>query len=457
MFVGALAVLVGAGVLVDVVVPGRTLEAGQVAPGAFVSTGWYCPVPPGDAFQSTMSVANLGESELGLRRSAVGGTIQSEVEELTVPAGHTSNKLVGEFGIPDSIGLAEGFGSGNSAHLTVLAQGVGVASTACSAQPSPRWLFAHGSTARGEDHVLLVSNPFREEAVVSVRLLAADQEIEPANLRDRVIRTHSQAAFRLSDFALEEPGFGIEVTASRGRVVVARYTHITAGDGRGISLEVGARAPSNSWVFAEGNVPSDGEESIVLANPGDREALVSVVFMTGDQRSAPPELAEIPVPAARQVTVRVSEHLPRGSGYGMELTSTNGVPVVAERVRAGVADGNRSYESTFGVTSPARRWTVPAGSPQGGAASLSIVNVGQEPVEVGVTLLTEEGEARPPDLASIVLAAGRKVVVDLAPDTGGGLATALVEADQPVIAVESRVVLGSPYAEFATTAGQAVP
>jgi hypothetical protein len=456
-FLGAVAAFLLLILLFDATTDPRAAEEAQVDQGQFVSTGWYCPVPAAEGLEGTMVTANLGEDALGLRRSAIGGTGQSAVEQTPLPGRRSSSKAVSEFGVADAVGLVEAFGGNNSTNLMVTSRSLGVGSSRCSAQPSSRWLFATGSTARGENHHLLIANPFREEAVVRVRLLAGDKEVVPARLRDLVIRTLSQTSVYLPDYLVEEPGFGIEVTASRGRVVVSRYSNVTTGGGDGISLDVGARSPSSHWVFAEGRVPSDGEDSVVIVNPGTREALVGIVFMTEAERTAPPELAELPVPAGRQVVVNVSDHLPRGTSYGVELTSTNDVPVVVERRSAGVYNGNRSYESAFGVTETASRWVVPAGSPAGGAATLALVNTGRARMTAEVTLLTPDGETTPDALSSIRIEPGRKVVVDLGPHLGGALGTAVVEADQRSLAVESLAVLGPPHTDFAASAGQPAP
>lgn len=455
-FIALVLVIFGAGVLIDVAAPSRGGDRARVDAGPFVSSGWYCPAPSGEGVNSTMATANLDSSAVRLRRSAVGGTTQSGLDELNLEARSTHNKLVSDFGLGDSAGLVEAFGGNNSTHLMVMAQGRGASAARCSAQPSSRWLFASGSTSRGENHYLLISNPFREEAVVTIRLMAGDREVEPARLKDLVIRTLSQTTIYLSDYLTDVPNFGIEVTASRGRVVTSRYSYVTSGGGDGVSLGVGAQETSARWLFADGRVPADGEDSIAIVNPGDREALIGVVFMTDGERTAPPGLSEIPVPAGRQVVFNVSDHLPRGTGYGVELSSINDVQVVAERRTAGVFEGQRSYESTLGVAAPAQTWTLPVGSPAGGSTTLAMVNVGQSATQVSVTLLGPVGESQPGELASVPVEPGRKVVLDLTPHLGGGLLTAVVEAEHPVLAVESRTLLGSPYNDFSATAGQAV-
>lgn len=456
-FLGAVVAALAIGLLLDFTIPTRALEQPEANGGQFVSSGWYCPVPAEDGIDAVMSTANLGTAALGVRRSTVGGTGQSALDQASLPARSISNKPVAEFGLSDATGLVEAFGGNNATQLLVSARGKGAATSRCSAQPSSRWLFATGSTSRGENHYLLISNPFREEAVVRVRLMAGDKEVVPARLRDLVIRPFSQNSVYLSDYLQEEPTFGIEVTASRGRVVVARYSNVTGGGGDGISLDVGSQNVSSEWIFAGGQVPADGEESIVVVNPGTREALVGIVFMTEGERSAPPGLAEVPVPAGRQVSIKVSEHLPRETSYGVQLTSTNDVPVVAERQTAGVVARNRSYESAFGVREVAQRWTVAVGSPAGGSASLALVNTGQSRTRVNVTLLAESGETKPEELSSLTVESGRKLMVDLGPHLDGKPATAVVQADAPVLAVEGQSVLAGQYADFSATPGLPVP
>lgn len=456
-FLAVVVAVLGLGLVLDFTLPTRSVDAPELNSGQFVSTGWYCPVPQADGIEATMTTANLGTAALGLRRSAIGGTTQSAVEQVPLSGRITGNKAVSDFALSDATGLVEAFGGSNATGLMVASKGKGAAASRCSAQPSSRWLFANGSTSRGENHYLLISNPFREEAVVRIRLMAGDKEVIPARLKDLVIRSFSQTSVYLSDYLQEEPNFGIEVTASRGRVVVARYSHVTTGSGRGISLDVGSQNVSSEWIFAEGKVPADGEESIVVVNPGTREALIGIVFMTAEERTAPPDLAEVPVPAGRQMVVKVSDHLPRGTSYGIQLTSTNDVPVVAERETAGVLESNRSYELTFGVRAPAARWTVPVGSAAGGAASLSIVNTGQNRTTVKVSLLSEGGEVEPADLEAMTVDPGRKRLVDMGPYIDGKLVNAVVEADAPVIAVESLSRLGGQYVDFSSTPGVPTP
>lgn len=457
LFVGVLLAIVAVGiVLVDTVLPARDVEATSDATGRFLSSGWYCPSPnPAEDLQASMLTANVGNGPIGLRRLAIGGARQSEAVQANLAEGFSAVASMSDFNLADATGLVDAFGGNSSTDLIVLAEGEGAATSRCSDQPADRWLFATGSTARGENHSLLVANPFEEEAVIQVRLLTPDQEFVPARLMDLVIPPESQVSIPLVEFVVETPSFGMDVTATQGRVVVSHYSQITnRGGAKGIALDIGQRQPSAEWTFAGGVTPENGEESLVVINPGSSEALVGVVLMTDGERTAPPALSEVPVPAGRQITMNIAEHLPEGTSHGISLSSTNGEPVVAERRTTGEISSSSGYDSTFGVASTALRWVVAAGSPTGGTASLSMVNPGDAGTAVRISLLGPTGPTSPEELDSVQVEAGRKVTIDLSPFLAGGAVTAIVESMGVPIAVEATTSAAGGYADVMHTTGR---
>lgn len=460
IFAAVLAVIAALAVLVvDVLAPPREMSAGSAPPGRFLSSGWYCPSPPtADDLGAFMITGNLGERSLGLRRLSIGAGRQSDPAQASVKTGRSSVVSLADFKLGDAAGLVDTFGGPSATDLVVLAKGKGAARAHCSDQPSNRWLFASASTARGEAHSLLVVNPFKEEAVISVRFIAPDKDLTPARLKDLVVPAQSQISVPLVEYLAQTPSFGLEVTATRGRVVVGDYAQVTnRGGAKGISLDIGEPAPSTEWTFAEGKVPDGGEESIAIVNPGSREALVTIVFMTEGDRVAPPALAELAVPAGRQIVVNVAENLPRGTSHGISISSTNSEPVVAQRLTTAEVDRSNGYENTFGVPATAQRWAVAVGSPAGGSTTMALVNPGQTATQVRITLLGIDRPTRPGELQSIQLGAGRKRSLDLTALLGGAPATAVVESGRGPIAVESTTALPAPYSDVLRSAGHRLP
>lgn len=427
--------------------PTPAQESG-LAPGPFLSAGWYCPVPPTQGYSSRVATTNLGNSSVHLRKWAVGGGktspfVDSDLGELSRDVAQISS-----FNVAGGAAVVEVFGAASASDTLTLAPGAGVGGAGCSAQPSDKWLFALGSTARGEDTHLLVLNPFEEEAIVRVRFLTPGGEDVPARLRDYLVPALTQTSIFLAEFFPETERFGMEVSAVRGRVVVARFTRVATRDGRrGIHYAVGTRDPSTRWLFAGGEVPASGEEFLSIANPSDREALIQVIFQTKDEQVAPPALAEIALPAGRLLRVKAADYLPRGVQYGSSVTSLNRVGVVAERESHGLLGGGKGAEASFGYPSSSGLWILSVGEP-GGREELALANHEGNRAVVRVGLVTTSGQIRFPELSAISIEPGRRATVDLTPFLGKSAATAVVEALAGQVVIEGRLVLGEPYLDF---------
>jgi len=425
----------------------------KVAPGSVLSTAWYCPAPSGQSIEGVMSTTNLGPSPVELRRWGIGDGRSSEFIRANVPGHRRSPIALADLKIANAAGLSETFGSATTSDLVVLDRSGGVSSSRCSVQPWDKWYFASLSTARGQNHHLIVANPFEEEAVIRVRIIGSESDFVPARMRDLVVPELSQLSIFLSEYVPETASFGVELTVTQGRVIASNFADIRPRVGAsGISLDVGVRGPASTWHFAGGEVPSDGEELLVLLNPTESEALVKVVFQTDTQQTSPPGLEEVSVPGGRQVTIKVADHLPRGTKHSTSISVTNDEKIVAER-HTTVAGGG--VEKVFGVSDASVRWALSVGSTAGGSDSLSIMNPDRDGALVRIALVGAEGESAPPELSSIRVAPGLRTSVDLSPFLAGGSWTAVVESSSGKIVVERHLVLGPPFNDFADSFGQA--
>jgi hypothetical protein len=454
LFVVLVVALMGAFGFADRFLPKPKAQELETEGGRFLSSGWYCPTPAGQGFVSQIGTTNLGEDVVRLRRWSIAGSQKSAYNAADLAPRRRVSIATSDLGLPDAAAVVEVFGADSTTDSITYGDGDGLSVSRCSVQPSDRWYFSVASTARGQDTNLLVANPFAEEAVLRVRIITAEKDVIPARLRDQVIPPFSQTPIFLAEFFEETEGFGLEVVATQGRVVVARYTRMETRDGRrGMFSDVGIREPSPRWVFAGGEVPIDGDEYFVLTNPGEREALAQFIFQTDSEQLSPPALAELAIPAGRRVFVKAGDHLPRGAHHGTTINVLNSIPVVAERLtfRTGPSRGS---ESTFGSPAVAKRFVVSVGSPIGGGHSIAIVNHSQRDTVVRITLITAENETNPPELSAIGIGAGRRLTVDVTPFLSGGMATAVIESLSGDIVAERHLDIRGSINDFASQPAQ---
>jgi hypothetical protein len=448
-FALVIVLIMGGSWALDGLVPSKT-AATPVAPSvttAPLSEAWYCPAPTAQGLGSTVWTANLGTGPVHVRRSGTGASGATSEADLGAGTFGGLPAAPSAANVPVTV---EAFGGATGSHVSVLAPSIGGATGRCSRQPGTRWLFPIASTAPGYDTYLLVTNPFLEEAVVTVRVLTDSGDQIPSGLSHVEIPQRSQTSVFLGDFFPQTASVGLDVTASRGRVVVGELMRVAARDGaRGIGLDVGTAAPTTQWLLPGGEVPASGEEDIVVANPSDHEALVSTVYLV-ESGTGPVGVQDVPVPAGGRKALKVSDQVPGGTRHATILTSTNGVPVVVERLTVGPQG---AYHTVQGVPATATRWMVAAGSTAGGTDTLALVADGAGRAVCRVTILTMAGPVAPAALAGVAVTPGQRSSVDLTPYLNGAPATVLVEAITGKVAVENDLALPAAYRETMETAG----
>jgi len=149
-----------------------------------------------------------------------------------------------------------------------------------AAAPGPVWYFPEGLVADGQSERFHVYNPGRTEAQVELALVLDSGEAEP--LRLTVPRES-----RLTVVAAEESripkgvAHAVTVRSLDGpEVVVERTIDGTAPSLRtGVSIALGARLPARRWATAAGAADDTTDQWVVVQNPGERPASVTVTVL----------------------------------------------------------------------------------------------------------------------------------------------------------------------------------
>ncbi|MBC7254239.1 MAG: L,D-transpeptidase family protein, partial [Actinobacteria bacterium] len=147
--------------------------------------------------------------------------------------------------------------------------------------PSREWYFAEGFTGAGFDEYILVLNPGEEAARVSLDFMLPDGRVER---REYPVSPHSRLTVGVDSIpGLENTEVSARLTSDRP-VVAERamyFGYPNADDGHACN---GASETSTTWYFAEGFTGAGFDEYILVLNPGEEAARVSLDFMLPDGR-----------------------------------------------------------------------------------------------------------------------------------------------------------------------------
>jgi hypothetical protein len=418
------------------------------AMGGTVERAAFCP-PAGAAAPGVLSLAAPGGRTL---------VVEPPGRARAVPAsGVLTTRASGQ----PTIATGRGAGVAGSATVALPGRARGAASEACTEEASTQWFFPEGSSSLAADMRLLVFNPFLDEAVVRITFFTARGPKAKATLADVAVPAGRAVAITVNEHIFRQSLLATSVTAERGRVVAWRQLLVGRKRVRALHAGLGARAAAPTWYLPEGGVGPGYDETITLLNPSEDEAVVTITLSTAGRVLQPARLVELTVPPA---TARRVDLLPPGSGpkeplaASVTVTSTNGTPVVAERVVAysrGVSEG---VASEVGAPAPARRWFLGAAVAAPDEDEIAVMNPGALPAEVSIRLAAGDATRSPKALRRVRVAAGLRATIALGRWTKGRAWGALLVSDEPVV-VERRaasareqdtaVVMGVPLDHLA--------
>jgi hypothetical protein len=277
--------------------------------------------------------------------------------------------------------------------------------------------------------------------VVRVSLLTpAGEQLDQAGLDDVAVPSGEYQEIVLNEFVTPRKHIGAAVIALRGRVVAWKGIIGAARDSpHGFELTVGAPAPALRWFFPHGLIGEGTEETIALLNPNDRQVTVTV-SLAGERNAVQPAgLVDLPVPPHSSRSVSLGAVAPNsllGSrrGASVTVTSTNGLPLVAERRLARVGEDDSGRASELGATVEAREWWL--APPALGAREdlVALLNPSAHDARVSLELLFSDRPPLRPEPLRLEIGAGLRAAVSLDRWRSAGPAGVLVSSDAPLVA-----------------------
>lgn len=443
-----------------------TVPLPALAAADAVTSSWYCPgVPaPADGSESgTVTVVNTGATTVEATLTALPSdpAVEAAQAPLSLAPGASVRVRLAELTpAPYAGAVVEVFGTGVAVEQTTIRVN-GSDTTPCTGEASGRWYLASGSTTLDDQLVYTLLNPFPDDAVVDV-VLSTEQGSD--RIDAFVVPGRSLRVIQVDEVVRRRAQVAGALVARTGRIVVGRIQKLNpdppvpdspeAPDGRGgVSSPLGAPALDTAFAFASVEKGDGVTTRLVVANPGEREAVVLVELWPEagvDPTVGGPEPLELTVPPRASVALSLAEEelVPPGR-YSASVRSSNGVPFAVERVvDLAPPGGLPAHSVTPGVPRLDTRWVLPAGMVTAAVGEQVLVaNPSTEDVEVAVRALTPGGED---DIGfeAVPVAALGVAVVDLAPLGPRDALAVTVTAPVPVVA--ERVLTGPAVHSRAT-------
>ena len=392
------------------------LSGPNAAPASARSSAWYCAgstgVPEAVA-DGTVVIANAGDHPLkadvtvvpvggapGQTSVAVAGNGRAAVHLADVVQGDYLSAIVELDG-------------GEAVVEMTTAGPLGASVTPCASTASPTWYFAEGVTTRDATEVLVVFNPFPEDAVVDLAFTTEEGQVTPQALTGLSVQGRGVTAINVGDYVQRREAVAARIAARTGRLVVSRVQVFDGSIGRkGVSVTLGIPAPEPLWYFADGLAVDGLAERFQVYNPTPAEAQVEVAFALDDGDAEP---LRITVPRESRVSVVTNDEsrVPKGVGHAVSLRSTNGVAVVVERsLDAAGASSRYGVGSSPGARATARGWVFAAGQADSGVEEfLALSNPESTAARFSVAVLGDGGRRELPKLQDLELAPGGRMVL----------------------------------------------
>jgi len=284
------------------------------------------------------------------------------------------------------------------------------------------WYLAEGCTDYGFETWVEILNPGAVPANVSVTYLTASGAVAGPTL---TVPPWSRQTVNVNATA---PRGDVAIKVSADRSVVAERSMYWDAR-RGGSGSIGARQLSTDWYLAEGATHSGFDTYLLVANPQDRDATVTVDLMPG--KSGTGRTIKVAVPAMSRRTIRANDVLP-GADVSFHVHST--LPVVAERSMYWDTPTGKAGHASIGLTAPGKKTFLPEGCTAYGFDTwLLMQNPGTADAKATVYAMTGGGER---EVGDFKVAAGRRKTVHLNDYYDGDLSIR-VDSTEPVVCERS--------------------
>jgi hypothetical protein len=223
-----------------------------------------------------------------------------------------------------------------------------------------RRYFAEGISSEFFTTSLALANPAGEPVTVVLSFFTSNATLAtlPVDLAPR-----SRTTINANDLPAIA-GLAYSTTVEADALVVADRQLSWDVAGYGGHAETGIARPATQWYFAEGATHSGFDLFYLLQNPDDRDADIEVRYLR--PAGADPIVKRYRVPAQSRfnIWVDLEEEALALTDVSAVITSTNGVPIIAERSMYLYVEGQPfgAGHNSAGIVEPNTNWFLAEGA-----------------------------------------------------------------------------------------------
>lgn len=445
------------------------LQVPVAAPAKALSSSWFCAGATdtqGGEAPGSVVIANSGNSPTNAVVNLIASNGKRAQVPVTVPAG--SRVAVPE-DIPSGapwIGASVDVDAGATSVEQFVNGPGGVTATPCATSGSSHWYFATGQSLVNAGVEITLINPYPSDSVVDLSFTTEQGTETPVDYQGLVVPPGGMLAINLGDHLRRRQQIATTVTARTGRVVAWKTQWVTtppsgspiigsqaaanplsdpAAPIPGVTVALGAPSAGTNWVWADGQAGNGIAEQYVIYNPGPVTADVRLSVQL-DQGVAEP--FELSVPPYQVIPIQSDQQarIPAGVTHSAVLESTNGVPVVAEKVVAATAPSPWSgLGDMLGMRVPAQRWLLGAAFADSSRDGWVVLyNPTTQAVQVNINMLTAGTQVPLAGQSPVSVPPDRRIAVHVNQGRPSLQVSLIVSSPLPIYAEYDIYGIGTP-------------
>ncbi len=242
------------------------------------------------------------------------------------------------------------------------------------------WYLAEGCTGYGFETWITILNPGDADTVAEFRFLSEGGQEQGGAV---AVPALSRVNVKVNDWV---SAANVSTLVSAQEPVVAEVSLYGEGRRSG-TCSMGVKTPERRWYLAEGATHSGFDTWLLLLNPQQDKANVTVMVDSQGTGLAPIDMVMEPM---SRTTLHLNEVLP---GRDLSMLVDSDIPVVASRSMYWEAAGGRAGHECHGLTAPATESFLPEGCTTYGFDTwLLLYNPGGEDTTATVYAITDQGE-----------------------------------------------------------------